>query len=182
MALAALVPVLGSPSKVTAINQALSALRNDEDQEDWEDILARLAPHLLPDQLAQAVDLAISIRYLPDRIKALAALSQCPQGNRREELLVRALADAVQINRSEEFEDDHARQDALGLLIPLISQLPRPRQYELWSWALEELSKRPREELLDDLPALAPVFLALGGTREVEQIIQFLLDARQWWS
>jgi hypothetical protein len=181
-ALATLIPMLGPSSRQAALQQALSALRNDEDKDEEEDVLVSLAPYLRAELHTEALKIARANFYLPSRIKALAALSQTPPQSVRDDILEEALKDAVRIERSEEFEDDRARQDALNSLIPLVSKLPRSRQYELWSHTLWELSSRAREDLLDDLPTLAPVLHDLGGDREIEQVVQLLLQARHWWS
>jgi hypothetical protein len=76
---------------------------------------------------------------------------------------------------------DGVRADAFRGLLPFLLALPRPQCFALWRGTLHVLARRQREGLLQDVPALAPLIHAFGGSDAVKECIEAVLDAERWW-
>jgi hypothetical protein len=73
------------------------------------------------------------------------------------------------------------RREALAALAEEMAKLPRDVLYPLWTEAMHRLADRARESFLNDLQALAPIILALGGADATAEIIKTIQDVGRWW-
>jgi hypothetical protein len=113
-----------------------------------------------PAERAEAVVAVTSL--LPDRLlgKALVQASLLPSRTRA---------------------DKPSRAKALAALAPRLAALPTVACFGLWTDALHALAANPREELLLDIPALAPVITSLGGPQAVRDAARAIFDSAALW-
>jgi hypothetical protein len=174
-ALAGLVSHLSEPLRSQALRQALETAQAIADSDVRARALAGLAPHLPEPLLRQALEAARAIEDAGYRAEALAVLVlHLPEPLRGE-----ASQQALEAAQIIEYSYDRAR--ALAGLAPHLAKLPPPTLYSLWGKTLPLLAAHTRNDLLDDLRALLPVLMALGGEPAVAEVFRAVQDIGQWW-
>jgi hypothetical protein len=138
-------------------------------------VLIDLAPRMPPDLVGTGLDIARPIRDPVSRQKALSSLFPHISDARREQILDEMLAATCAI------EDAEDRRIALESVVSLLvsgaprSSLPR------WQTALHFLASRKRQDLLNDLRALAPLTRTLGTRNTVEGAFRAIETVGRWW-
>ncbi|MBD2255516.1 NB-ARC domain-containing protein [Nostoc parmelioides] len=130
-------------------------------------ILADKLPELLPEALA----VTKAIKSDKDRLRLLKDLAE----KIPPELLGEALATARAI------QAEWSRFETLSTFAPYLSQIPASQLLPIWSDTLHQCSVRTRNDLLQDIEALAPVIFALGGQTAVAEVVSAILDIARWW-
>lgn len=148
-ALATLAPHL-SPD---LLGEALEIARAIDAEDARAHALEALAPHLPPDLLVEALAEARTIYDERSRAHALAALAP--------RLLPNLLAEALAAARA--IIDELRRAFTLAALAPQLAQHPALAQHFLPT--LRGLARRPRDELLSNLTALAAWIGAIAAWR-----------------
>ena len=67
---------------------------------------------------------------------------------------------------------------------PHLANMPHTRLVPLWTETLPLLANRTRRNLLTDLTALTPFFIALAGPNaaaELRELAQAVIDVGRWW-
>ena len=109
-----------------------------------------------------------------NRAKVLAApvpvLSQATEQDMRA-MLKRAL----------EIRDESLREQTLSAIATRLTTFPRAKLYALWREVIHVLARRPRQEVLVDLSALAPVLFTLGGKDAIVKAGWAIVDVGRWW-
>lgn len=73
------------------------------------------------------------------------------------------------------------RRRALTALAKELAKLPHNVLYPLWAKGTRRLAIRARGNLLNDVQALAPIILALGGPQATAEVIKTIHDIGRWW-
>jgi hypothetical protein len=137
-----------------------------ESDADRGDALANLAPHLTEEDLRAAIEAARTIEDLDARATAETALALADGAD-----VVTALLTVSRV------EDSHRRTALLRDLAPHLhghGVLP-------WREVLQTLARRGRDELVDDLRALAP---ALGWQEDpvlAREVFDAVARCGRWW-
>jgi len=164
--------------------------------------LISIVPHLTEDLLEEVLEWAWSISkeslkiwalkvlipYLPQDLIKDVFKKVCNIGTEYfAEVLMslaphlpeEALKEALEIARG--IEEEKYRAKALVALAPHLVKLAPQELYPLWREMLPVLAARPRKELLENLKALVPVILALGGREAVAETFRAIKDVGRWW-
>ncbi len=73
------------------------------------------------------------------------------------------------------------RAEAITKLLPVLTELPAPLLFPLWSTTIHQLSQRWRTDLVADLHVLTPVIAALGGRSGLLATAQAITDVSNWF-
>ena len=103
----------------------------------------------------------------------------CLQGHEATGPLKRAAQAAVRIQNP--VNHHHMRSGALAELMPALMQASAADAMSTMAKMLESLSNAPREHLLADLAALAPLISRLGGENVIEPIRDVTERVARWW-
>jgi hypothetical protein len=138
------------------------------DNEDFRGAaLGLLAPHLSPEQVAEALDAAKAILYGVTRGEALACLAPY--------LSSEQLADALSAANAIGYND---RAQALGLLVSYI----RPHQYgECFNLLVDTAAKSSRSQALHAVSKSINISVALGDNNELQEIVRAIKDTASWY-
>lgn len=163
--------------------------------------LAEIAPKLPDPQ--EALEIARSIKAGCFRARALAKIApklpdsqeivnealEVAENINIELLKARALAEIAPkmldpqkaLELAKHIQNESWRARALAEIIPQLTELPSSEIYAIWREILYVLSEQTRKDLLSDLPALAPVILALGGEEALLETASAIQDVGRWW-
>ena len=210
-ALAALAWLMPEDQQATLREEALSLARAKLSKDMQSSILMVLARQMPEDQradvaregLAAARGIENETRrserlielapYLPEPLRsdafreALAGVQAIPAGRVRAEMMARLgpglseelLEDALALALA--IEDTEKRALALVGLGKAMVELPQVSLSRLWDKFLGELGARTRRDLLSDLWALTPAFVALGGESTAVETFHAIQDVGRWW-
>lgn len=78
-------------------------------------------------------------------------------------------------------ETEGERRRALAALAIELANLHPAVLYPLWAKGTRRLAVRSRRNFLNDLQALAPIILGLGGADATAEIIKTIHDIGRWW-
>ncbi len=114
------------------------------------------------------------------RAETLTKLLKQLEGNlstqEQEEILTEALAAARELASAE------YRAVVLPALAPkLVECYPTSKLAGEWQAILRSYSTNQRSDLLQDIKAIIPVILALGGKEAVEATFQAIQQVCRWW-
>jgi hypothetical protein len=73
------------------------------------------------------------------------------------------------------------RTTLLNFLGIYLSELSHDTLFPLWCDTLHFLAHRTRKDLFEDLQALTPVIISLGGVEAVEEMASAIQDIGRWW-
>lgn len=142
-------------------------------------VTATLAPSLPPglkeNVVSESLQVARSIGNVLGKALAFTEIAPHLPHDQKEEMPCEALQTAGKIE-SEEF-----RISVLAKLAPQLTKLPQYILYPVWRATLHVLAARTRRAFVNDLAALSPVLLTLGGNAAIEETIQAIEDVGQWW-
>ena len=134
------------------------------------EVLAALAPHR-----PEAVLTAVHALHDPkDRATVLAALIPLMSGQKREDLLTAALADAQTI-------EPRFRAEVIAALAPYCLLLVRTDLYLRWREMLNYFSRATRASLMRHLGALVPIIDELGKAQALKDTFHAVQDVTTCW-
>jgi hypothetical protein len=173
--LAKVARLLPGPQRDEALSGALDAVPRIVAEEGRVRALAQLAPLLHDAQVERALQYARAITNPAGRASSLQAV-------------VRGLPDSSQAEVADEMvaaitliDDGGVRARALADAALAVADLPRDRQYEVWTEALHALASRTRRELLAKFDCLGPATIRLGGAEALSEVATGLRKSGQWW-
>jgi hypothetical protein len=173
--LAKVARLLPGPQRDAALSDAIDAVRRIVAEEGRVRALAHLAPLLHDVQVERALEYARAITNPAARASSL-------------QVLVRGLPDSSRSQVADEIaaaitliDDGSVRARALADAVLALADLPRDRQYEVWTAALHALASRTRRELLAKFDCLSPATVRLGGAEAVSEVATGLRKSGQWW-
>jgi hypothetical protein len=73
------------------------------------------------------------------------------------------------------------RASALAALAPRLKELPLRDMYEVWADTLHILAARTRQDLVQDLRALLPAIMNMGGIAAIAATGRAIQDVARWW-
>jgi hypothetical protein len=160
---------LQSALALTIQANVVSATLAGYESYDRVDALRDLAP-IFPEVLPQALQSAQEIKDRRKRFEALFALAKI-----FPEVLPKALKAAQAIQR----QSWHVQ--ALDALAPYLAQLSTPELANLWQQALRVSCLGTRQDLLQDITALAPVICVLGNSTGSKRVVSSIQRVCRWW-
>jgi hypothetical protein len=173
--LAKVARLLPGPQRDEALSDAIDAVPRIVAEAGRVRALAQLAPLLHDAQVERALEYARAITNPAARASSLQAV-------------VRGLPDSSRAEVADEMEaaialidDDGVRANALADAALALTDLPRDRQYEVWTEALHALARRTRRELLAKFDCLGPATIRLGGAEAASEVATGLRKSGQWW-
>ncbi|NEO07811.1 MAG: hypothetical protein F6K51_20555 [Moorea sp. SIO3I8] len=178
------------PSRVSALSglvpylpeilpEALEAARSITYDPSRVSALSGLVPYL-PEILPEALEAARSIHNESDRAEALSRLAH----HLSDEILLKTLATVRSIQ--------HKGYRASSVMMPLphlptimksvYEQLnPNSVDYNIWKEILHFLADNDRQVVLESIPKLSSIIIALGGSNAFAEIAHAIQDVGQWW-
>lgn len=138
------------------------------DISDRAKVQAYLAPYLPEPLLQESLE---NTQSSPDQLKVLAKLAPY--------LSDQQLQNALLITQRSRYGIDRANQ--LALLTPRLTELFPATLYSLWRHRLHFSAQYSREELVEELSALAPIVSKLGGSKALVETCHTILEMGQWW-
>jgi hypothetical protein len=160
---------LQSALALTIQANVVSATLAGYESYDRVDALRDLAPNF-PEVLPQALQSAQEIKDRRKCFEALFALAKI-----FPEVLPKALKAAQAIQR----QSWHVQ--ALDALAPYLAQLSTPELANLWQQALRVSCLGTRQDLLQDITALAPVISVLGNSTGSKRVVSSIQRVCRWW-
>jgi hypothetical protein len=177
--------------------EAARSLRNESDRAEAQTKLARFLSPTMRDQVLREALVAVRrIRDGGQRAQTLSALVLRPTGPHYHADTQEAatepsmshdpLKDADQIRREAlavmcNLTDRWQRAEALTSLAPDLATLTVEEFSCLWKEVTLAMIERSREDTLSDIRCLAPVIIALGGSKAVEETCRAIEDVGRWW-
>ena len=173
--LAKVARLLPGPQRDEALSDAIDAVPRIVAEEGRVRALAQLAPLLHDAQVTRALEYARAITNPAARASSLqAVLRGIPDSSQAE--VADEMAAAITL-----IDDAAVRAKALADAVSALADLPRDRQYEVWTAALHALASGTRRELLTKFDCLGPATLRLGGAEAVSEVATGLRKSGQWW-
>lgn len=195
MGLAAILPHLSEPLRAQTLQRALVAAKQvqgdqgkglfkaeDERTQALIELACRLA------EIGQSEEALRMAEGLPQRWsllinespRAKALAKSAPYFSR--DLMEPALKMAQALPGREKHHSGNSRAMALAGLAKRLASFSPTSIMPIWRETLPALATRTRENLLEDLGALAPVIQILGGEESVAETFHAIQDVGRWWS
>lgn len=177
VALDVLTPYLSQTSLEDVLSEAYKIVdEEDHDCFDWTSAMAEVAERWAElGYLDKALQVAQEIRNDYWKSRAMIWLAPYLEEPTRIEVLVESLEIAQKISIT------WYRTSMLRELATQLAGLPLERLHSIWRENLHIMANRTRSELIEDLSALTPVILALGGEEALLETARAIQDVGRWW-
>ena len=159
---------------IELLQEALVVARGIEDERDRAHALVALIPQLPAEYFHEALTVVQEIEDEKVRGPALVVLPQL-LAEQKDEIIRETLMAARAM------ENEQARAWTLARLAPHLATLLPPDLHSLWCEVLHILATRTRHELFQELCALSPILVALGGDEAAAETFRVIQDIGRRW-
>jgi hypothetical protein len=129
--------------------------------------------------VGQALEAALRIVDEYAKAMALSGLAARLSGEEKEQVVRRAFLISHHARISASLKNHVLNELIAGWRTLNFKGLGRGSQ--LWCDVLHHHARKPRDELLRDLAAMAPLILHLGGQRAMDEAFEAMLEVMEWW-